>query len=590
MPATQQLAWFEISKFGGLWTNGGRVLMPADAAQVMSGCLPQKSGGLRAFYQPVPELDAQGIYGEDTNPFSSSRRTQVRGFGLVPDAADIRGNLYFVVTSTSNGFYNSWKRASAVSATYPGLYPSWSLGNTSGMIGRDPERPYMVTFVRYGVGTGLDGGEGKVFVSYGWHPGDVAQPALNSISAQTPTVIAGVTVNVTNTDIGPITRHQGRLVVAQERGIIATDPGQEDLSPSPIQITPGEDGSPSATNSFPAVAWLLSIPPSDLLVGLFEGTVYNIQGDLSDPTIREVGRWGPTMPQQPVNTPHGAIIIFPHLGPTILGADGSTANLGEPLDPSYWRARVRGDSPHFGSMAFAGTYLFAPNLADYPLDSDYAGDYTPTTRNNGLLVYDFSTGSWFNSVHPDVLECVNPRFVESSGGRYAPGIFTVNGASFPQNPDPSFTLISRYPIGADGYAWDPAFGGPKPLETTRAWRWEWKSAPLREPSGRLVHVQEIQVAVSGFSEGDESSMIVTVTNEVGETESVGIHVPMDKSIHNIPIRLIGEYVEVTVLSSSIDQTTEAPMLDSIRIGYVAGHRKQPQTVVGGYEGAYPGGY
>src|SRR5690606_36207420 len=82
MPAPQHLKWTEFRQFKGLWTSGEKLLMPTDAAQVMSGCSPQPGGGLRAWFKPQVVATAHGMQVLD------GLSHEITGFGTLGYSAD----------------------------------------------------------------------------------------------------------------------------------------------------------------------------------------------------------------------------------------------------------------------------------------------------------------------------------------------------------------------------------------------------------------------------------------------------------------------------------------------------------------------
>jgi hypothetical protein len=61
VPINTHLDWIEVDGKAGLWTAGAASLMPATAAQIMSGCHPQPGGGLRAFLKPTAVPTTNGL-------------------------------------------------------------------------------------------------------------------------------------------------------------------------------------------------------------------------------------------------------------------------------------------------------------------------------------------------------------------------------------------------------------------------------------------------------------------------------------------------------------------------------------------------
>lgn len=593
MPATGQLRWFEVSDFKGLWTNGGKFLMPADHAQVMSGCLPQKAGGLRAFYLPTLELDAAGLENS-----SSTYTHTVRGLGILPEVAN--GNHYHLILSNGNQDYGLWARASGqlfgadelrwvrkTAAYYNGVSAFLS-------------RPSIVTFTTVGIdigGSALSGGEQYLCWPANWRWGNAGtnfpyQTLVSTSYGATPTAN---NVSGTEQSCGPITTHQNRVVMGAENAIIGSAPGDLSLNPAPIQIVAAQEGINGFSGGIARVAWLLPIPPSDLLVGMLSGAVFNVQGSLADPTIRELGRWGIMAPQRPVNTPYGPVVVLPSMGAAVLGTDGSVQSIAEALDPDTWTVDLTGQAPHVGYLSFLGGYLFAPNLTDAPdIATANPAASAATERNNGALVYDFSTGSWFTSVHPSVMRCINPRFMDVGSGLQNSGLFVATGEAIGKTSPSSRAVITRYPLAAPGYY---SFNRTETEHlAARSWKFSWTSAPFRDPDGRQVEVQEIQVGTLGWN--DSGTIKVTVRGASGETDVLSSHVPEGRTTHRLPARLRADYVEVTVESTNDEAarlgptgaTSEAPMIEFVRVGYQPGHRRQSLVPAGAYATGYRGGY
>jgi hypothetical protein len=582
MPAASHLRWFKVDKFGGLWTSGEKLLMPPEAAQVMSGCSPQPGGGLRAFFRPVLLADSAGL--AEIPDFNHS----ISGFGVLNYSSDgaplvivmlhkPAGDGDFLqqrmaqwpVVASESEFERRWQHVTN-GAAFDGVDENSGLGIRTGKgarhvasvsgatLGADVGQWFQNALGGFGGGyrEGYEGGYGSDFgaglyqivVTPGATPSNIALVRHAGLSG------------AESEDLGPIIAHQNRLVMAAKNGLMFTSPGLYDF---PADIGAGENwlalssGAYDRPESHPA--WLLSIPPSDLLVANHRGDLYNIQGDLADPTVRELSRSLVSLPHLPTNTAYGPVIILPNGGPAILGFDGSTQPLANGLDQKVWF--VDDSLGFFGSLDYINHLLFSPN--------QHTGD---DRLSNGVLVYDFRSQAWFTSAHPDLISCPNPRFLFVEGARKDGGVVMFTGAQI-DGVSPGVPVMVRHPILSE--------------EQDRAEIWEWVSSPLRDPDGNQVGVQQVQVATKGF--GDTATLTLTLTNNHGDTVTYIHDVPEGTANIVIPLMMTGEYVEIGVKAESNEPGVEAPMMDFIRAGWTP----QGMTAVvpaGGFRGGFAEGF
>lgn len=579
MPSSRHLQWVELREFGSLWTSSDRFLMPANGAQIMSGCHPQLGGGLRAFFKPIVVMDTLGMPSETTNTITGA--TVIRHHDGYPFMLAITHNTVPSGVPDGGDIYENVQL--------------WCRGNLIDTSPIDPEERWrLITSGNTFDGTDEDEGNGatpnKRQHSFAIIPAATlgVSPAIfftlnigSTVGGLWQVTNAGVgtaslpqlarttfaTEDARQTNLGPIISHQARLVFATSDGISFSDPGGGNIPTGIgtdtkwIQLSAKGYDPP---DSYPA--WMLAVPPSDLLVGTIRGEVYVIQGDLADPAIRELGRWGGTISHQPVNTAYGPIVIFPNSGPTVFGLDGQTQPLAVQLDESIWT--VDPVETGFGTLDFSNDFLFAPNQHD----SDDLS--VATTLNNGALVYDFRTRAWFTSAHPEAAELPCPRWIFAENIMQEGGVLVMSGR--PIEPDTLQPLVYR-------------FGTTSGVDSVRrrASIWEWQSAPLRSPDGRRVEVRELHFGTSGF--GIAGTLEVTLTSDTGETQTRTIDVAEGRNTTIVAARLAGEYVDVTIKSKSNDDDVEAPMLDSLNIGWTP-RQAQRFRQSGGYLHGYSTGF
>lgn len=340
--------------------------------------------------------------------------------------------------------------------------------------------------------------------------------------------------------------HQNRLVAAERNFIRFSAAGTDDfdgtgsgfLVLNPTGYLTTESGYP---NQGAVAAWMLPIPPGDLLVGTVDGKIYNVQGDLSDPEVRELGLWAGALPHVPANTPAGIYVLLSGRGVGRLGLDGSIEEVSGGLLPTIWNPTEVGGA--LGQMAGTERYLFCPN------------EHQDATLSNGPLVLDHATGSWFTATHPDDFTLTNPRFMALDNNPQYGSVWVVTGES-PQGQGFTAPMLFRFPVGA-------GFGSMDTAEQ-RAATWEWQSSPLRDPSGRYVEIREIQIPAYAFN--DVTSTLAVTVN--GTTRTVTL--PAGRSIQSILFKEREENLDITVKAKSNDPDVEAPMIEAVRAGWRPG--------------------
>lgn len=532
-----QLAWNEIREFAGLWTRGDSILGPPNSATIMSGCHPQPGGGLRPFFRVSDTRPATGIASDKIpRAFTPSFGLNQADHEFAIVVAEVAG-----VDWTSYGWYapfGEWEEAGEEDGS-----ATQFAGEDSGALA-DARQPFFTTFT---LGLTYSAQERKLYLVIAGDT-DADQPYYFSTIAGGPE--AGQPAWEPHPDwspdigLGPITIHQSRLVIAHDGAITFSEPGAEnalDAAQDTRFILPDYTGQGDAR-----IAWMVSVPPSDFLVCTVSGNLYNIQGDLDDPSIRELGRWGPSVYQDAVLTPAGVLCVYPNDGVYLVTPDGGRQYISGALTPQVFTAAAlaseTGDVMGFGAFAYSNGYLFLPNAQ------------TGTVPSNGALVYDLATQAWFTSTHPDDFSYPNPKHFAADFLGPDPGVWGMRRTlpSTLANP-----LLFRIVAGdIDGEA-----------REQRNQTWEWQSQKFRHADGRQIEMREIEM---NLNSGADATVTVTVTSDLGSQVQV-ITPDAGLTSHRLQFRVRGAYCQVNV--KAVEDTTdiEAPTLELLRYGTRQGH-------------------
>jgi hypothetical protein len=536
-PSNQQLNWNEIREFGGLWTRSDSILGPANSATIMSGCHPQPGGGLRPFFKV-----------SDTRPATGLGSTHIpRGFTPAYGIGDADHEFALVVAKTNGvdwdafGWYapdDIWEECGESG----GGASEFSNDDSSALA--LARQPFFSTYQ-----SGLD------YSAVARHLYLVLPAASPGDSVYEFTTIAGGPEaghpafdlhpdwSAPEIGLGPICVHQSRLVICQDGVIVFSDPGMVNAVDAGQElrfIIPDATGKGDAR-----IAWMAPIPPSDLLVCTVSGNLYNIQGDLADPGVRDLGRWGPSVYQQATLTPQGVVCIYPNDGVYLVSPDGGRQFISQALAPSIFTAAAlaneTGDVMGFGSIAYSNGYAFLPNAN--------TGD-----NANGALVYDTATQAWFTSTHADDFAYPNPKHFAADFNGPNPGVWGVRKTLPSTLADPLLFRIVAGDVDAEA-------------REQRNQTWEWQSQPLRNSDGRQIECREVQLTMFA---GPDASVTVTVTSDLGS--QVQTFAPAaGRSVKRLQFRVAGSFVQVKVKASDATADEEAPTLESLRWGTRPGH-------------------
>lgn len=501
MPSNQHLTWTEFRDFTpGLHTADSSFLMPVEAFQVMEDAQPQPGGGLRAFYKAnTSYLDTTGIVSA-----TNERITWVQPF------LESTGYSYLMFTKhVSTGLLKGYTRAVGAS--------SWTNSKS---------------FTAHGDGF-LNGGVHNVTTYWNnnstlttpassWFVGTVHNKSdgtedgwyLVYPNGTWTRVTAGAALFYGST----IVQYQARMVGSRLNQIWWSDPGSttEPDADNYLLLQSGKNDVNDIITS------LHPYSPSSLLVSTHGSGWFVIDGDITDPVVREMGKGRhPYYHQKMVTTPTG--VIFAEPGKGVFITQSMAADF-ERLDTQL-------------------------EMFDMSLGHGYGFAY-----HNGLLfapagrVLDFETGAWFTlSDSPDNIiahEATPPTVnsVDLSSGVILPQ-FKASGN------------IVQYELD------DTSQRNP---------RMRVKTAPLQAGNGRQIVIREVEVFTKAFNA--DSTVTVTVG---GVAREFAVASGADVTRFNFNAR--GEYLDVEVLLESNNSSIEAPILESFRVGVRGdGHNTRPR--------------
>lgn len=490
MPVDSHLTWAEIRDFSpGLWTVNDQ-LMPPSGAQQMLDCFAAPSGGLRAWFKSE-SFPVGGI--------SSRTNERPRGLfvheGMQARSGNGLGNDYYLVTfntvDTKVRFYR-------MDQTDTGPPTTWTLLKTT-VAGLDPGYVVATDYII------ADGTRYAVFALGAAADTDNGIWAIKYDDGSMTQLLNGQQAFVAN--------YQSRLIAI---GSISN------LNPSVIQFTDPGTLANFSTNSAPvdisegvSITSVAPFSPGDLLVFKGDSSIYLVEGDLDNYTVRQMNG-SKNGGNSPVRGPNGVIFQLTNDG-VYETPDGSSIT---PLSKNL-------SSETFGlrrQLIWQNHWLFS--------------------MQNGGMVYDYDTGCWFATSVLTNLVGVGCRLKSINGflvADEASGAFTLN----------TLTCID----GADD---------------NRCETYTWKSAPLRDPNGRQIEIRAIEIIVKG-SNGTTGTITVTVGGvaQTFEIDSSG------RGTLAFYFRARHETLDVTVTAASNAAGVEAPRIEAVRIGSQGGHFLRP---------------
>lgn len=562
--AAGQLTWTEVTNFKGLYSAGfsGRpdVMTPADGFMVLSGCHPQPQGGLRAMWGVVDTVTASGITSGATAEAVAGFHVRSRRSTAAIYSSTEELVLYtHDANTTPLADWRLWRFRNTVDASWSNVGGPFS-GDTSFGPPAIPG-PIQGFFAEHAISLSPPGVafasafvQSSMFLSANTQSANAGLYVVN-INTGTHTVVPGAGGLF---GIGPIASHQARLVIGLYENIVWTDTNSLTMAnPNANFLVPAADDAIIQTDSQSTdrgmIAWICPVPPSDLMVCTLGGRLFNIQGDLLDPVVRELGRWAETAWQQPVLTPYGVACMSPNYGVQLLQPSGDNKLLSPQLSPALWRMNGAAGGSNaligMGRLAFSRSLLFCPNFSP---SVQHSGGLTNTANSNGALIYDFDSDSWFTGPHAD-------DAVITGGSVFAAADHTTGNSGV-------WLLAAQTFNGTGNAAYKIATGGStlgSSAAERRATTWEAVTAPLRDPSGRQVEIRQIRLNIVALN--SVSTVAVTVNGTTNTATLVD-----GAQVITLDFRERAQYLDIKIKAKS-NTTAEAPILESMAFGWQAGH-------------------
>jgi len=490
MPANDHLTWDEIRDFsGGIYTSAD-FLMPASGFQVMQDCYPRGKTGLRAFFKPT------------TLPTTGIGSTTLERPCAISPLITSTGIAYLLLTRVlSTGQMKGYHMPVGGS--------SWTLDKT---------------FTAHTGGTN----NGAIATVCTYHDN------TNSINAW----IVGVTHNKDDgtedgwwevTQAGTWTRinatqfagptqiqYQSRIVGGVLNTLWWTDPGAVATPPAANFLTV-QSGNNDVRDIITA---LIPYSPTSLLVGTVGSGWWVIEGDITDPVVRQMGLdHSMQQVQKCVTTQNGAVFTDPTSGVYMTRNMAATFDR---LDPQLAPlVPITNTDSYVTGFGYLGGFLFAPGGRVTNLD-DQSGWFTLSAASGSTPVYAF-----FEQVD-----------------------ISVNGVAMPRG-----VIAPQYCSGfvLNIYSLDESSGGSR-YETYTV-----KTAPIRNDKGRWMHIREVQVDLDCF--GSASTVAVTVNG----TTRTSATLPAGTNELSFLFDERARYLDVQVVPNSNTNAVEAPVIEAIRI-------------------------
>lgn len=255
---------------------------------------------------------------------------------------------------------------------------------------------------------------------------------------------------------------------------------------------------------------IMAMAPGDLLVVTEGAGWFAVQGDLTSPTVRAMSSAHSlgNPNQQLVDTGYGLAFIEDAGGIYLSNSGVSFDKLDAQLNTP---TQPGGGVVSVGDLVFHQDMLFCPRG----------------------YVFDFHTKAWFRQ------SLMTTGLLQFAVRNLA--LFTTLAGT---------TTIYRLAT-QDG--------------SSRSNSMTWKSPVLRHGSGRQIEIREVQVVAKSYT--GTSSIAVTVNGVTRTLGSLGV------GTHHLAFlfRERGETLDVQVVSASGDSGTEAPSIETVKIGHRGGH-------------------
>lgn len=307
--------------------------------------------------------------------------------------------------------------------------------------------------------------------------------------------------------------HQDRLLFgtgeANQTRLWYSDPGSETIDPASfIDVLPGY---PFAANSF------LRSYVGELLIGKMGAPFVLLQGDITDPIARTQAEAQPTgsTTQEVCETEVGVVY----------GARRS----------GFWLTRTGAEMQHLSPQ------LHDNWSEDHMIRKVYNAPYLWTS---GAFILDTRTNAWFRS-----------SLWQNTGAR----AMTVDRFGQPEvficTQEPNFTIYRLLAHDRD---------------MVRNRTFTYRSFPMRHPTGKLLVIREVQIIQKGVT-GTDNNWTVTVGSQDGTQVRTLAGTGTSRESLRFVFDCVGEVLDVKVVPDSGNASREAPIIEAVRVGTLAGH-------------------
>ena len=512
MASFDELVWTEYSDFtAGLYERGTDRSCPPNGLLECQDCYPQASGGLRA-----------------TGVWQAMTTTNIPTNGYILNVGSVRGggpeNLYILVLVANAGGAGSHTfELFKLTGTYSG--GSWTLlGSVTGF----PSWWFGNRMTLFRVGGSLQSGTNSAYFNlYGNTTKDGVYKTDGSTVAQAFAALAPTDVSA----------YQSRLLYTQNAG--------------PIWFTSvGSDGTPSTANGlFPYeeintnIRCMTPFSPSDLVVHKTNVGVFDIQGDLTSPTVRQMAFTHVNVQMYPAQTDQGLAWTLYADGVYIF--DGANWNpisqpiIGCPMMPNYPGSDdIFGNTPHPGEPSVTSLGFGVTGQSCFSQYFLYAGQ---------SYIWDIRTGGWFKITIP-----------ESASGTASHFVF--------ENVEPTEYIVHSRNLSMQTGRHPLWFMEANENDLTRATSYSY-TLPLIYNQGQQTTLRELEYQLNAFDTSSTVTVTVTHVDATGAqvSETIGPLTIAGSGPQKMRIGIDGhpsDWWKVrTVLASGT--SAEAPMLEKM---------------------------
>jgi hypothetical protein len=483
VPRNKHLTWTRITDFSpGLW-NRDKYSMPPNAAQTMQNCFPSPAGGLEPWLAST-QTTHTGVGAGD----------RIIGVGYIPGWT----TPYLLLAHTPPNTMKLWRGSS---------FGTWTLTNTFASAPSYADCNQTI-FVPYANSAGT---------RYAIFNIDVNTSDDGIWSIQDSGVglvrIGGVTNKFRN-----LTVHQARIVVVSlDNTVSYTDPGGTTFpGANTIQFRP----------DLRIVTMLAPIEPSDLIVG-GDGALFNVQGDMSDPSIRKMADFAPPVVSH--NDLYRSGHVFSPLGLAYLSETNGVFVTSDGSDPQKIS----------NQLVLDWNQPPGNGLSHYSSDINFQSGFLVTGDQTTMYVLDTNSRAWFTTTHLPL------------------------GQHRLQVGNTMHAFTATAPISSYGVSFASL---TSPISPSRCNQYTWKSAPLHAEHGRQVNIREVEVAYR-TADSAGNAIAVTVGNS---TQTVSTIAANTSGIARYPFDQRGEYLDVQVVPTG-GSTSAAPTIEEVAIGWKAQH-------------------